>query len=54
MTHQARKDAELFLMGLRDGMISIDECRYILENTENSFLMFQIAQVLVSRLLKEC
>jgi len=40
-------------MRLREGALSVDSCRQILETTQNHFLMFELARSLVARMLKE-
>uniref|UniRef100_A0A915LHB8 Exportin-4 n=1 Tax=Meloidogyne javanica TaxID=6303 RepID=A0A915LHB8_MELJA len=53
VSFQDRKDAESFFMRLREGALSVDSCRQILETTQNHFLMFELARSLVARMLKE-
>ncbi|CAK5080251.1 unnamed protein product [Meloidogyne enterolobii] len=53
VSFQDRKDAEAFFMRLREGALSVDSCRQILETTQNHFLMFELARSLVARMLKE-
>ncbi|KAL7075491.1 hypothetical protein ACQ4LE_005364 [Meloidogyne hapla] len=53
VSFQDRKDAEAFFLRLREGALSVDSCRQILETTQNHFLMFELARSLVARMLKE-
>lgn len=53
MTVQDRKDAEALFMQLREGALSVETCRQILESTQNQFFMFELARALVARMLKE-